>query len=225
MEEVGIGRPSTYASTISTLKKRKYVVEEKGILTVTDQGKKTAHVLEKYFPDIVDAKYTADMENKLDSISEGGEKSNKILSEFYNEFIKEIDHAYQIMYVDEVVYTGDICPKCGSPLVYKEGKNGKFIGCSNYPSCNYVQKEPKKELVFTSWTNGGEHEDDTYDEVKAHVLVETTDPDEILRWLDAAYRNKNVTDDIRLKEIMKNILGQIEEIFKDWLDIERWMLD
>ena len=148
MEEVGIGRPSTYASTISTLKKRKYVVEEKGILTVTDQGKKTAHVLEKYFPDIVDAKYTADMENKLDSISEGGEKSNKILSEFYNEFIKEIDHAYQIMYVDEVVYTGDICPKCGSPLVYKEGKNGKFIGCSNYPRCNYVQKEPKP-VVYT----------------------------------------------------------------------------
>ena len=86
-------------------------------------------------------------------------------------------------------------------------------------------EKKRKNWYFTSWTNGGEHEDDTYDEVKAHVLVETTDPDEILRWLDAAYRNKNVTDDIRLKEIMKNILGQIEEIFKDWLDIERWMLD
>ena len=148
MEEVGIGRPSTYASTISTLKKRKYVVEEKGILTVTDQGKKTAHVLEKYFPEIVDAKYTAEMENKLDTISEGDESSLKIVSEFYNSFIKEIEHAYKIMYVDEAVPTGELCPRCGAPLVYKEGKNGQFIGCSNYPSCNYVQKE-KKEVVYT----------------------------------------------------------------------------
>ena len=148
MEEVGIGRPSTYASTISTLKKRKYVVEEKGILTVTDQGKKTAHVLEKYFPEIVDAKYTADMENKLDTISEGDQSSIKIISDFYYDFIKEIDNAYKIMYVDEVVPTGEVCPKCGAPLVYKEGKNGQFIGCSNYPKCNYVHKE-KKKVVYT----------------------------------------------------------------------------
>ena len=148
MEEVGIGRPSTYASTISTLKKRKYVVEEKGILTVTDQGKKTAHVLEKYFPDIVDAKYTADMELKLDTISEGDESSLQILKDFYGPFVKEIDNAYKIMYVDEAVPTGDICPKCGAPLVFKEGKNGQFVGCSNYPNCNYVQKE-KKEVVYT----------------------------------------------------------------------------
>ena len=148
MEEVGIGRPSTYASTISTLKKRKYVEEEKGILTVTDQGKKTAHVLEKYFPDIVDAKYTADMEKELDTISDGNQSSYKIISSFYSDFVNEIDNAYKIMYVDEAVPTGEMCPKCGKPLVYKEGKNGKFIGCSNYPACNYVQKE-KKEVVYT----------------------------------------------------------------------------
>ena len=148
MEEVGIGRPSTYASTISTLKKRKYVVEEKGILSITDQGRKTAHVLEKYFPDIVDAKYTADMELKLDTISEGDESSQQILKDFYGPFINEIDNAYKIMYVDEAVPTGELCPKCGAPLVYKEGKNGQFVGCSNYPKCNYVQKE-KKEVVYT----------------------------------------------------------------------------
>ena len=148
MEEVGIGRPSTYASTISTLKKRKYVTEEKGILTVTDQGKKTAHVLDKYFPDIVNAKYTADMESKLDSISEGDESFQNIISTFYEGFIKEIEHAYQIMYVDEVELAGGNCPKCGAPLIYKDGKNGRFIGCSNYPKCDYVQKE-KKELVYT----------------------------------------------------------------------------
>ena len=148
MEEVGIGRPSTYASTISTLKKRKYVTEEKGILYVTDQGKKTAHVLDKYFPNIVNAKYTADMENKLDSISERNNSSIEILENFYNEFIDQYNKVAKVMYVDEPVYTGEKCPKCGAPLIYKEGKNGQFIGCSNYPTCKYVQKE-KKELVLT----------------------------------------------------------------------------
>ena len=148
MEEVGIGRPSTYASTISTLKKRKYVTEEKGIIIVTDQGKKTAHVLEKYFPNIVNAKYTADMENKLDSISERNNSSIEILENFYNEFIDQYNKVAKVMYVDEPVYTGEKCPKCGAPLIYKEGKNGQFIGCSNYPTCKYVQKE-KKELVLT----------------------------------------------------------------------------
>ena len=148
MEEVGIGRPSTYASTISTLKKRKYVDEEKGILIPTEQGKKTAHVLDKYFPNIVNAKYTADMEAKLDTISEGDTSSLDILSNFYNDFSKQLDHVVQIMYKDEPVPTGETCPICGADLVYKEGKNGQFIGCSNYPECRYVVKT-KKEVVFT----------------------------------------------------------------------------
>ena len=148
MEEVGIGRPSTYASTISTLKKRKYVDEEKGILIVTDQGKKTAHVLEKYFPNIVDAKYTAEMETKLDTISEGNNSSLSILSNFYDEFMDQFLKVAKAMYDDDPIPTGEKCPICGADLVYKEGKNGQFIGCSNYPTCKYVQKE-KKELVFT----------------------------------------------------------------------------
>ncbi len=148
MEEVGIGRPSTYASTISTLKKRKYVDEEKGILIVTDQGKKTAHVLEKYFPNIVNAKYTAEMETKLDTISEGNNSSLEILESFYKEFMDQFTKVVKVMYVDEPIETGEKCPKCGAPLVYKEGKNGRFIGCSNYPTCRYVQKE-KKEIILT----------------------------------------------------------------------------
>ena len=148
MEEVGIGRPSTYASTISTLKKRKYVEEEKGILYVTEQGKKTAHVLDKYFPNIVNAKYTADMETKLDTISDGNNSSIEILSSFYNEFMDQFSHVVKIMYVDEPIPTGEKCPVCGADLIYKEGKNGQFVGCSNYPTCKYVQKE-KKEVVFT----------------------------------------------------------------------------
>ena len=148
MEEVGIGRPSTYASTISTLKKRKYVEEEKGILIITDQGKKTAHVLDKYFPNIVDAKYTAEMETKLDTISEGNNSSISILNNFYNEFMEQFTNVTKRMYVDDPIPTGENCPVCGAPLVYKEGKNGQFIGCSNYPTCKYVQKE-KKDVVFT----------------------------------------------------------------------------
>ena len=143
MEEVGIGRPSTYASTIKILKTRKYIDDNAGILTTTDQGKKTAHVLEKYFPDIVDAKYTAQMESKLDNIQEGSKSRLETLSKFYTDFINEINRVTPIIYADENEPTGDLCPECGSPLVYKEGKNGVFVGCSNYPECKYVQKEAK----------------------------------------------------------------------------------
>ena len=144
MEELGIGRPSTYASTIATLKKRHYVTEEKGILLITDQGKKTAHILDKYFPSIVNAKYTAEMEEDLDEIQEGVSTSLEILQEFYKPFIEMVESGYEKMYEDEVIETGEMCPKCGNPLVYKLGKNGKFIACSNYPKCDYVQKEKKE---------------------------------------------------------------------------------
>lgn len=148
MEEIGIGRPSTYASTIATLKKRKYVSEDKGLFTSTEQGTKTSIVLNKYFPEIVDAKYTADMESKLDSIQEGKTTSTEILTKFYKPFTKMVEDGYVRMYADELVPTGEMCPKCGHPLVYKEGKNGKFIACSNYPDCTYVKKEAK-EVVYT----------------------------------------------------------------------------
>ena len=151
MEELGIGRPSTYASTISTLKKRKYVTEEKGTLIITDQGVKTAHILDKYFPSIVNAKYTADMEAELDKIQEGDVSSIDILENFYGPFVKMIDDGYEKMYEDEQEETGELCPECGHPLVYKFGKNGRFVACSNYPNCEYVQKE-KKETVYTGGT-------------------------------------------------------------------------
>ena len=145
MEELGIGRPSTYASTISILKKRKYVTEEKGTLIITEQGGKTAHILDKYFPSIVNAQYTADMEKKLDLVQEGEANSIDILDDFYGPFIKSIDEGYEKMYVDEIRVAEGKCPKCGSDLIYKLGKNGKFIACSNFPKCNYVQKEEKKK--------------------------------------------------------------------------------
>ena len=149
MEEVGIGRPSTYASTIETLRSRKYVSDNAGILTVTEQGSRTAHVLNKYFPEIVDTKYTAKMEEKLDNVQSGSDSRIKVLSDFYYPFIKEVEHANELMYKDDDIPTGEKCPICGSDLVYKQGKNGQFIGCSNYPTCSYIEKEPKKELKYT----------------------------------------------------------------------------
>ncbi|MCR5308903.1 MAG: type I DNA topoisomerase [Bacilli bacterium] len=148
MEEVGIGRPSTYATTIDTLRERKYVNNTGGILTLTEQGEKTAHVLEKYFPAIVNVKYTANMETKLDNVQDGSESRLKMLSDFYVPFVKQVEEANEIMYKDAPEETGELCPKCGAPLIYKDSKNGRFIGCSNYPKCKYVKKE-KKEPVMT----------------------------------------------------------------------------
>ena len=149
MEEVGIGRPSTYASTIETLRKRKYVDDQSGILTITQQGALTSTVLNKYFPDIVNTKYTAQMENKLDNIENGSQSRSKILNEFYYPFIELFNVVSNKMYKEKFEETGEKCPICGAPLVIKEGKNGTFVGCSNFPSCKYVQKEEteKVELV------------------------------------------------------------------------------
>ena len=143
MEEVGIGRPSTYASTIDTIKKRKYVEDQSGILTVTQQGSLTSTVLNKYFPEIIDTKYTALMEKKLDNIEGGNQSRSKILNEFYYPFIEHFNKVSQVMYKEKFVETGEKCPICGAPLVMKEGKNGSFVGCSNFPTCKYVQKEEK----------------------------------------------------------------------------------
>ena len=149
MEEVGIGRPSTYASTIDTIKKRKYVSDEGGILITTQQGNLTSTVLNKYFPEIVDTKYTALMEKKLDNIEDGSQSRNKILDEFYYPFIELFNKVSQVMYKEKLVETGDKCPLCGAPLVIKEGKNGSFVGCSNFPTCKYVQKEEKEATNAT----------------------------------------------------------------------------
>ena len=149
MEEVGIGRPSTYASTIETLRKRKYVDNDGGILTTTQQGNLTSVVLNKYFPEIVNTKYTAQMENKLDNIENGSQSRSKILNEFYYPFIEHFDEVSKVMYKEKFVETGDKCPLCGAPLVVKEGKNGSFVGCSNFPSCKYVQKEEADKVEPT----------------------------------------------------------------------------
>ena len=149
MEEKGIGRPSTYASTIKTLKSttRKYLEVEKGTLVSTDLGSKTTFVLNKYFPDLIDAKYTADMEKDLDKIKNGDLDKVKFLKKFYEKFMKEYNSVSKIMYKDDEVPVGRNCPDCGAPLVYKKSKYGDFIGCSNFPTCHYVENNVKVEYV------------------------------------------------------------------------------
>ena len=105
-------------------------------------------VLNKYFPDFVAVKYTAQMEEKLDQIQEGEVSRTEALTEFYYPFIKSVEDASAKMYKDDDEPTGRNCPICGAPLVYKKSKYGNFIGCSNFPTCKYREKE-EEELEYT----------------------------------------------------------------------------
>ena len=147
MQDNGIGRPSTYSPTISTLQDREYVVNEKSSLIPTDQGEITVEKLVEFFPEYMDNKYTAKMEEDLDLISEGHFDKNKLLTDFWNEFVKLYDNAYANMEKVKPEQVDRPCPKCGSPLVKRKGKYGEFIGCSNYPSCTYIEQEKKEVQV------------------------------------------------------------------------------
>ncbi len=149
MEEEGIGRPSTYASTIKTLIARGYVTSSKGILTPTETGLRTTVVLNKYFPEILSTKYTAKMEQTLDEIEEGKETENQAMIDFYFPFIEKFQEVEKTMYKDPDQETGEMCPVCGSPLVIKKSRYGSFVACSNYPKCRYIKREAKEKPVET----------------------------------------------------------------------------
>lgn len=151
MEELGIGRPSTYASTISTLYSRDYIKSEKGILHPTQQGITTVDNLNKFFEPFMETSYTAKMEVELDEVSiENGTRS-KILNEFYDKFNSLYEVATKTMEKEQPRQSGNICPKCGKPLVYRKSKYGEFEACSGYPECDFVKKE-EKVLVYSSKT-------------------------------------------------------------------------
>lgn len=149
MEEKGIGRPSTYASTIKTLldPHRDYLHSNHGSLEITDQGAKTTFVLNKYFPSLIAVKYTALMEKDLDKIQEGNATKLEILTNFYYPFMDLCKEVKKIIYVDPQEEVGRNCPVCGKPLVYKKSRYGTFIGCSDYPHCKYRENEKTVELA------------------------------------------------------------------------------
>jgi len=141
MEEFGIGRPSTYSKTITTVLDRKYVDREGKNLLITDLGKLVTQMLEENFDQIVDVSFTADMESKLDDVETGKTDWVQILRDFYPSFhekIKQADANIEKVKI-EAVKTGEICPDCGGELVIKDGRNGKFIACSNYPTCKFTK--------------------------------------------------------------------------------------
>ncbi len=150
LESLGIGRPSTYATIISTIKDRGYVTLEDKKFVPTGVGFETTDKLQEFFSSIVNVKYTANMEKDLDEIAEGNEDYKKMLKEFYDNFAPLVDNAFKNMEKKKPEETGEKCPECGSPLVIRKGKYGEFTACSNYPTCKYIKKENKqieKEII------------------------------------------------------------------------------
>ncbi len=148
MEDLGIGRPSTYAKTIDTIKERDYVTLEDKKFKPTEIGIETTDKLQKFFSDLINVEYTAAMEEDLDKVAEGNKDSIKILRDFYNQFEPEVEAAFKNMEKKKAEETGEVCPECGSPLVIRKGRYGEFTACSNYPACKYIKKEEKEVKVL-----------------------------------------------------------------------------
>jgi DNA topoisomerase-1 len=141
LEEKGVGRPSTYAPTIETIKKRGYVHSRERRLAPTDIGRMVNDLLVEHFPEIVDIDFTAGMEGNLDRVEEGQADWQGIIREFYGPFAQTLQRAEAKIPVVEfpVVEIGESCPECSRPLVRKHGRFGEFIACSGYPECRYTR--------------------------------------------------------------------------------------
>jgi len=140
LESLEIGRPSTYAPTISLLTSRSYIEIEKKQLIPTENAFKVIELLEKHFANIVDSNFTSGMEEDLDEIAEGKKDWQKVLWEFYDPFIKEIEDGKKNIKSQKIaIPTGEKCPKCGEELLKRKGRYGEFIACSGFPKCKYTQ--------------------------------------------------------------------------------------
>ena len=144
MESLGIGRPSTYATIVGTIKDRGYVVLKDKKFEPTEIGIETTDKLQEFFSGIVNVEYTASMEQDLDDIAEDQKDNIKVLHEFYDNFEPLVEKAFHEMEKKAPEETGEVCPECGSPLVIRKGKFGEFVACSNYPTCKYIKKEKKE---------------------------------------------------------------------------------
>ncbi|MDQ0350610.1 DNA topoisomerase-1 [Alkalibacillus filiformis] len=170
LEEKGIGRPSTYAPTLDTIQRRGYVALDNKRFVPTELGTIVIELLEQYFPEIINVKFTVDMENNLDGVEEGGQQWRNIIDNFYKDFQKRLDKAEEEIEKIEVKDepAGEDCEKCGHEMVYKMGRYGKFLACSNFPDCrntkpilkeigvkcpsckdgNVVERKSKKKRTF-----------------------------------------------------------------------------
>jgi len=173
LEQWGIGRPSTYAPIISTIQERGYVTRNEGRFQPTELGIVVNDLLNKYFADIVDIEFTAQMEDELDKIANEKKDWVMVVQEFYIPFEKDLNNASELMEkVKLEEATDEICPQCGKPMVIKYGRYGKFVACSGYPECKFtkpflvkigvkcpqcggdiVQKLSKKKRIFYGCSN------------------------------------------------------------------------
>ncbi len=146
LEEQGIGRPSTYASTLSTIQDRGYVLKEARRLYPTETGNLVTDLLVKGFPDIVNEKFTSEMENELDDIADGDKKWRVVVGDFYKDFDAALTIAKKELPKTKVEpeKVGRACPTCGRDLVIRNGRYGKFISCSGFPECRYTEQIQEK---------------------------------------------------------------------------------
>jgi len=152
LESLEIGRPSTYAPTVSLLTARNYIEIEKKQLIPTEIAFKVIEMLEEHFKDIVNSDFTAKLEEELDEVAEGSKDWQKVLWEFYNPFIQEIENGKKNIKSQKVaIPTGEKCPECGEELLRRKGRYGEFIACSGFPKCKYTQNvdgSPKEKKVL-----------------------------------------------------------------------------
>lgn len=148
MEKLGIGRPSTYATTMKTLKDRGYVKVIEKKFHPTEIGIETTDKLQEFFSNIINVEYTAKMETDLDLITEEKQDNIRVLRDFYNDFEPLVKKAFTDMEKAQPKSTGEICPECGNELVIRKGRYGEFTACSNYPSCKYIKQEKKEIKVI-----------------------------------------------------------------------------
>ncbi|WP_426982660.1 type I DNA topoisomerase [Bacillus cabrialesii] len=170
LEELGIGRPSTYAPTLDTIQRRGYVALDNKRFVPTELGQIVLDLIMEFFPEIINVEFTAKMEKDLDHVEEGSTEWVKIIDNFYTDFEKRVKKAESEMKEVEIEpeYAGEDCELCNSPMVYKMGRYGKFLACSNFPDCrntkpivkqigvkcpscgegNIVERKSKKKRVF-----------------------------------------------------------------------------
>ena len=153
LEELGIGRPSTYATIIDNIRNRGYVELNEKKFKPTEIGFEVTDRLQEYFSNIINVKYTAGMEEDLDEIAEGKEVWYEVLDKFYKEFELTLNNALEKMPKKEAEKTGEKCPNCGHDLVVRKGKYGEFTACSNFPECKYIKQEPKEEKIACDCPN------------------------------------------------------------------------
>jgi DNA topoisomerase-1 len=147
MEEHGIGRPSTYAPILSTIQQRGYVTLDERRFFPTELGLIVNDLLVEYFSDVLNVGFTAQMEDALDQIARGERDWVPVLEEFYRPFSSDLERAEREMDKVEIAdeEIGEDCPECGSPLIIRRGRYGKFVGCSNFPECRHTR--PYLELI------------------------------------------------------------------------------